>query len=122
MKNKIKGIIYTLLAFAPVLTFAQNANTQVLTDIVSFIANTVRSLIPIMFGLAVVYFFWGLITYLRAAGDPKKAGEGKTIMIYGVIAIAVMASIFGLVAWLQGIFGIDATTTARPPTVTGLGT
>ena len=117
----MKKVVYGLLAFAPIIALAQNANTQVLTDIVTFIANTVRSLIPIMFGLAIVYFFWGLIQYIRSAGDPKAAAEGKTIMIHGVIAIAVMASIFGLVAWLQGIFGIDSTTTARPPTVTGLG-
>ena len=116
----MKKIVYGLLAFAPVLAFAQGTNTQPLTDIVTFIANTVRSLIPIMFGLAIIYFFWGLIKYIRSAGDPKAAGEGKTIMIHGVIAIAVMASIFGLVLWLQSIFGISNTTSVTPPTITGL--
>ena len=116
----MKRVTYGLLAFAPALAFAQNANTQVLTDIVTFIGNTVRSLIPIMFGLAIVYFFWGLVRYIRSAGDPKAANEGKTIMIHGVIAIAVMASIFGLVVWLQGIFGIDSAATVAPPTVRGL--
>ena len=116
----MKKIVYGLLAFGPVLALAQTTNTSALTEIVTFIASTVRSLIPIMFGLAIVYFFWGLIKYIRSAGDPKAAGEGKTIMIHGVIAIAVMASIFGLVLWLQGIFGISDVTTATPPTVKGL--
>ena len=102
----MKKVVYALLTFAPVLAFAQNANTQVLTDIVTFIGNTVRSLIPIMFGLAVVYFFWGVAQYVRNAGDPKKASEGKTIMIHGAIAIAVMASIFGIAIALQNLFGI----------------
>ena len=116
----MKKFIYGVLAFGPVLALAQTPNTSGLTAIVTFIGTTVRSLIPIMFGLAVVYFFWGLTKYIRAAGDPKGAAEGKSIMIYGVIAIAIMASIYGLINYLQGLFGISATGTVQVPTVTGL--
>ncbi len=114
----MKKVIYGVLALAPAMSFAQN--TTGLTNIVTFIQSTVRSLIPIMFGLAIVYFFWGLIKYIRSAGDPKAASEGKSIMIYGVIAIAVMASIWGIVAWLQGTLGVGTGTTGSPPTVIGL--
>ena len=113
----MKKFIYGVLVFGPVLALA---DTAPLTAIVTFISATVRSLIPIMFGLAVVYFFWGLTKYIRSAGDPKGAAEGKSIMIYGVIAIAVMASIYGLVNYLQSIFGITAATTTTVPLVTGL--
>ncbi len=114
----MKKVIYSVLALAPTFGFAQNLTT--LDNIVAFIQRTVRALIPILFGLAIVYFFWGLIKYIRAAGDPKAAAEGKSIMIYGVIAIAVMASIWGLVAWLQGVFGVSGSGSIAPPTVIGL--
>ena len=114
----MKKFIYGVFMFAPVLVLAQN--TTALTAIVTFIAATVASLIPIMFGLAIVYFFWGLTKYIRSAGDPKGAAEGKSIMIYGVIAIAIMASIYGLVNYLQSLFGIGATGTVQVPLVTGL--
>lgn len=114
----MKKVIYAVLAFSPALAFA--ADLSNLQQILDFIQRTVRTLIPIVFGLAIVYFFWGLVQYIRSAGDPKKAAEGKSIMIYGVIAIAVMISIYGLAAWLQQAFGISATSTVNVPTVNGL--
>jgi hypothetical protein len=103
----MKKIVYGALAFAPVFAFAQAFSTGGIFDqIVTFIARTVRALIPIAFGLAVLYFFYGIAKYVSSAGDEKAAQSGKSIMIYGVIAIAVMASIWGIVGWLQTNFGL----------------
>lgn len=114
----VKKIVYGALAFAPVMAFAQNLTS--LDAIVAFVGRTVRALIPIVFGLAIVYFFWGLVTFLRAAGDPKAQEAGRNQMIWGVIAIAVMISVYGLVFWLQGLLGINNVGTITPPSVTGL--
>jgi hypothetical protein len=69
-----------------------------------------------MIGLAIIYFFWGLIVYLRAAGDPKAQEAGKNQMLWGIIAIAIMVSLYGIIAWLQSTFGItgSSTTTTIP--------
>jgi hypothetical protein len=111
----MKKVIYGVLAFAPVLAFAQNISG--LQNLVSQIGAIIRMLIPIMFALAIVYFFWGMIKFIRSAGDPKAAAEGRSIMIYGVIAIAVMVSIYGLVGWLQTTLGVTSPTTITLPTV-----
>jgi len=118
----MKKVIYSLLAFGPVLALADNGTgISYLTSWVTGFGTIVKLLIPIMFGLAIVYFFWGMIKFISAAGDAEKAKEGKSIMIYGVIAIAVMASLYGLIAWLTGIFGVGAGAgTIGGPTVTGL--
>ena len=117
----MKKIVYATLMFAPVIAFAQTTiQTGALDQIVAFISKTVNLVIPIMIGLAIIYFFWGLIQYIRSAGDPKKASEGKSIMIWGIIAIAVMVSVFGLVSWLQGLFGIDKGATINPIVIPGL--
>ena len=129
MKIKTKGIIYgLLLAFAPTLTFAVtlgcsggstgSQTLQALCDIVSFLRSTVSALIPIFFGLALVYFFWGVAMYVRNAGDSKKAADGKTIMIHGAIAIAIIASIFGIAAALQSLFAItNPAAPINPPNI-----
>jgi hypothetical protein len=62
-----------------------------------------------------IYFFWGVAKYILSAGDPKSAAEGKSIMIYGIIAIAVMASVYGLVNFLQTTLGISGGTVTLPP-------
>lgn len=112
--------IYGALAFVPVLAFAQGTpNLGNIDSLVVAVGGIVGKIIPIMFALAIIYFFWGLIEFIRSAGDPKKASEGKSIMIYGVIAIAVMLSVYGLVKFLQNSFGVTDNATINVPGVTG---
>lgn len=54
-------------------------------------------IIPILFLLVTVYFFWGIITYVRAGGDQKAIDTGKQHMLWGIIGMAVMASAWGIV-------------------------
>ncbi len=121
----MKKIIYGLLSFAPVMAFAQNTSpTAPLGNVVNLTTQVkyiLGLLIPMVFGLAVLYFFWGVAKYILSAGDAKAADSGKSIMIYGVIAIAVMASIWGLVTWLQNTVGVSNQGTITVPTIGGTG-
>jgi hypothetical protein len=123
MKN-FKKIVYVALAFAPAFAFAQSQSLGNVTNLITALIHIVNILIPAAFALAILFFFYGIALYVLAAGDAEKAKEGKSIMIYGVIAIAVMASIYGLVAWLQTAFGINGQTPTTgnitPPTVNGI--
>ena len=118
----MKKVIYAIMTFAPVLTLAAFDAGGNLQGVVDFIKKTVGNLIPIVFGIVIIYFFWGLAKYVQSAGDPKKAAEGKSIMIYGVIAITIMTTIYGLASWLGGLFGIGGTTGTFVPLVSGLPT
>ncbi len=117
-------IIYGAMSLFPVLALAQstgaNGTLGNVTTLVQQAGNILKLLIPMAFALAIIYFFYGIAKYVGAAGDPKKADEGKSIMIYGVIAIAVMASIYGIVAYLQSTLGVTPGTTITVPTVPGL--
>ncbi len=111
----MKKFIYAALAFAPVMAFAQNLGN--LGSLVSQFGGIVTKVIPIIFAIALIYFFWGLVVFLRAAGDPKAKEAGQNQMIWGIIAIAVMLSVYGLVYWLQQNLGITNNGTINPPTV-----
>ena len=119
----MKKLAYGLIALSPVLAFAQDANGS-LGNIKTLITNAgsiLGLLIPMAFAIAVIYFFWGVAKYIGKAGDPKAQEEGKNIMIGGVIGIAVMASVYGLVAYLQNTLGItNNPTTIAVPKVPGV--
>lgn len=104
MKKSI--IAASALALAlPVVVGAQNlGNVQ---DIVAGINVLVNTLLPIAFTAAVLFFFWGLATYLLAAGDEGAQDKGKRIMLWGVIALFVMSSIWGLVRFIQSAVGVN---------------
>ena len=74
-----------------------------------------NTLIPIVFTLALLFFFWGVAKYIWGEGMGKE--EGKKIMIWGVVALFVMASVWGLVAFIQGEFTISANTVGTIPTI-----
>ena len=61
---------------------------------------------------AIVVFFWGLIKYLMSAGEEKAAG--LQIMFYGVLAIFVMVSIWGIIRLLQNTFSVTSTSPVIP--------
>jgi type III secretory pathway component EscT len=71
------------------------------------VGNVVALALPVLVAIALAVFFWGIIKYLRNAGDPKAAQEGKSIMIYGIIALFVMVSIWGIIYFIGDALWID---------------
>lgn len=63
--------------------------------------HTLALIIPFLVALALLYFLWGLAVFMFKSGDEKAIEEGKSKMIWGVIALFVMISVWGLVAVLQ---------------------
>ena len=109
----MKKVIYAVLGFSPVLALAQG-NFANLNTLVANIGQLINKIIPVLFAVALVYFFWGVIKYIRSAGDPKEADAGKSIMIYGIIGLAVMVSVYGLINFLTNSAGLDNTPIVIP--------
>ena len=94
------------VALLPVLTFAADTGSTVGT-ILFKIQNIFGIVVPVIMTLALLYFFWGLAHYVLGAGDEEKRKEGRSMMIYGVIALFVMAAVWGLVQVLANTFDIQ---------------
>ena len=77
-----------------------------ITQVVNPIKQILGLALPILFVLAILYFVWGLAKYILAAGDDGSKAEGRNIMTWGVIALFVMVSVWGLVAILANTFDI----------------
>lgn len=114
MLNKIYKI--GLISTVVVLPVFANAQLQVTStffrsakDLVTF------TLIPLVFTLALLFFFWGVVKYIRSAGNEKE--EGKKIMIWGVVALFVMSSVWGLVSFIQNELLVDKGTQGTIPTI-----
>ena len=122
----MKKFITAALILGPSLAFAQVTNgTPSLTNLQTLL-NSIKTLVgialPLVVGLALLGFFWGLMRFIFAAGDEEKRKEGRQIMIYGVIALFVMVAVWGLVGFIAGAFGITTGGSATVPTVTGVNT
>jgi hypothetical protein len=116
------GLSSLAVLLAPFVAFAQAPATPVATrgldDVLATVSNLIGLVVPILIALAVVFFFYGLATYILKAGEEKS--KGLNIMIWGIIAIFVMVSVWGLVRLVQGTFGIDENQRAIVPQVPGI--
>ena len=102
MLNKISK--FSLVAALATVPFWVNAEQLGQTE--TFFENAqdiiTGILIPLVFALALLFFFYGVAKYIWSAGTDKD--EGKKIMVWGVIALFVMTSIWGIVKFIEGEF------------------
>lgn len=88
-----------LLLF-PVAAFA--------ADITSALLNVKRIMdlfIPIFITLGLLYFLYGLTEYILASEEGGKA-EGRNRIIYGIVGLFVMVTVWGLVNVVATTFGV----------------
>jgi hypothetical protein len=81
------------------------------SSIVGCIAGVFNTIIYLIISAAVVYIVWGAFTMIRSE---EKREEGKKVILYGVIGLFVMVSIWGFVNILVNTFGTNVDTLPLP--------
>lgn len=111
MKTKIKFGLLGLTALAlPIVSFAQTPGSlSTFENLVRNFTTIVNLLVPIAFTLGLLGFFWGLVKYIFGADHDKD--QAKKTMLWGVVALFVMAAVWGLVSFIGRTFNIDTTGT-----------
>jgi len=75
----------------------------------------VGSIVPLIIGLALVFYIYGLAQYILESGDVSKVAEGRNRMVWGTIAMFVIISVWGLVALLQATVFTGGVNNISPP-------
>jgi hypothetical protein len=71
-------------------------------DVVSFFLGIIELLVPLIFGITLLYITWKVIDAWIIHGDGSKIEDGKHTVIVGIIALVVMSGIWGILNILQG--------------------
>jgi len=87
------------------------AQATSIRGLITAVGSLVNLLIIILIGIALIVFFWGLVKFIiRPGGDEKAVEGGKRLMIWGVVALFVMLSVWGIVGLVQRNLGLPDTT------------
>lgn len=65
-----------------------------------------KSVIPLIVTIALVVFMYGVVEYMINADKEEKRAEGRKYMLWGIISLFVMLSIFGILAVLGNTFDL----------------
>ncbi|KKR37266.1 MAG: hypothetical protein UT97_C0012G0006 [Parcubacteria group bacterium GW2011_GWC2_40_31] len=86
-------------------------------ELVDTVNAILSSIVPIIIAIAVIIFLIGVLKYVRAGEDEEERKKAKGLMIFGVIALFVMVSVWGLVNIIRGTLTLDTT---MPDTIENL--
>ncbi len=99
-------LLFPAVAFAQLAAAMNRARGTRLGEIFLIVGGLVGLAIPIVMGLALFAFFWGLAMFIFTTGSAEGRQKGVQIMIWGIIAIFVMVSIVGIVAVIRRSFDL----------------
>ncbi len=64
----------------------------------------INPIIGLMFAVAILVFLYGMVEFVAGAGNEDKRTQGKRHIIWGIIGLFIMVSVFGLMQVLCNFF------------------
>ena len=100
-----------MIAYASTLKFVTGGITcpvksiSNLTDLINFGTCTIMgSIVPLLVSLAMAGFVYGVIKFFMNPDNEEKKKNGKTFMLWGIISLFVIVSIWGIVGLFSNSF------------------
>lgn len=75
-----------------------------IAKISKFILNPI---ITLGFVIATIVFFYGIVQFIWSAEDDAKRKQGKDAMVWGIIGLVVMFSVYGIIHFVLATFGLQ---------------
>jgi len=100
-----------LISIFPAITMAKSSNG--IASLIGRFSGIVELLYTFIVSVAVLVFIAGILKYVVAKKDEDRA-EAKYVIIYGIIVIFVMVSIWGLVNLLGDTMGLENNVPSAP--------
>ena len=79
-----------------VKTFIGKISTEILNPVIA-----------ILFAIAIVYFFTGVAAYIWNPSDENLREAGRTRMIWGIVGMFIMVSVFAIMRLIIDTIGAD---------------
>lgn len=105
---------YIVVLFAPVFFIMQTSTalavhtqptgTNNLQGLIKIFTNILQPMISVFIALALLYFFWGMSQFILHADSDVEREKGRQVMFWGIIALFVMVSVWGIIRVIQNTF------------------
>ena len=97
------GVIF---GATPVFAFAASSTVgSVLATLIGYL----NYIVPALITIAVVYFIWGVISYMTSSDEEAKK-LGRTKIINGLIGLFIIVAFWGIIGLVKRSFDIGNTT------------
>jgi len=83
--------------------------------------QVINPLIVLLFSVGLIMFVYGLFNFFGNRDDAEALEKGKRHMVWGIIGMAIMVSVFGIMNFITGTLGISDVSPSSSGDVSGLG-
>lgn len=80
-----------------------NAGEALLNRFVTYIVDP---LILVIFAAGFFFFMWGLVEFLWSMKGGEIQNDGKQHMIWGIVGMLIMVSVYGILSLVSNTFGL----------------
>lgn len=87
-------------------------------QIICKVQQILNAVVPLLMALGVVYFVWGVVQYVIADGEEAKT-KGRDTIIFGIIGLAVIIGLWGLVNIVVNTFDLGGVSAPTLEPLTG---
>ena len=63
------------------------------------VSEILTPIVTLLFALAIILFIWGIVEFLIYSDNEEKKSIGKRHMVWGIIGLAIMIAVNGIV-WM----------------------
>lgn len=75
------------------------------SDLVYQMLGILGAAVPVLAALAFFVFLWGLVKFIfRVGGDEGAIKDGKKLMLWGIIALFILVSLFAIINFAHNEF------------------
>lgn len=89
-----------------IVTLPSLASADVAYDFASLVGlfiSMIKTVVPLIVGLTLLYFIWGIFQLVSSNSEDSRK-EAVGYITYGIVALFVMVSVWGLVSILTSTF------------------
>jgi len=113
----MKKLLSLAVLFAPSLALAQTQTISTITN-VNGVASKLTSLgniaLYLLTALAVIFIVWNVVMFMIRASDAEARKGASANILWGIVGLFVIVSIWGLVNILTGTFSTTPTNQPIP--------
>jgi len=98
----MKKLIVSIVAFLPVIAFAQPITDA--SSLTTRLTNLGNTFIGVLIAFAVIYIIYNVVRFIVKSDDPEARKLIGAAIVWSLVGLFVILSIWGLVGLLTGTF------------------
>jgi hypothetical protein len=79
-----------------------------LTGIINLFTDVGLEIIPLLGAVAFFVFVYGVARYIKSTGSEKEVKDSKNLLIWGVVGMFVMVTVWGIVSFIKNELGFGS--------------